>query len=128
MIVDENQKNISNQDLEAWAKYASLGSIGVIFLSKSFEPLNSSLLEFFVKCHSTVDSVVILTPENTLNKEDIKIITLLPFIAFFCSNDNILEFVEKMKCNHFLKLKDEKFPEPLDNFISNLKTAQVHEF
>ena len=72
--------------------------------------------------------MVILTPENTLNKEDIKIIALLPFIAFFRSDDNILEFVEKMKCNHFLKLKDEKFPEPLDNFISNLKTAQVHEF
>ena len=128
MTVNENLKDISNVDLKSWAQYAHLGSIGIIFFSEDFEKLNSDLLSFFERCYSTTDSVVILTPEGVLSEENKKIIALLPFVHFFYSNDNFLEFIEKVDCHHFLKRKDQKIPDSLEEAISKLETCQVHEF
>jgi hypothetical protein len=128
MTSDQNLKDISNVDLESWVKFAHLGSIGIIFFSENFKTLDSSLLEFFIKCHSTSDSVIILTPENALTDDNKKVIALLPFVHFFYSNNNFLQFIEKLGCKHFFKREGQKTPDFLNKVISDLENCEVHEF
>jgi len=127
-MINYSEKNISDEDLEVWAQYASLGSIGVAFFSKGFDKPNSTLLEFFLKCGSTADSFIILTPENTFSEEEMKILSLIPYVHFVYSKGDGLDFIEKMGCNHFFKFKNQELSEPLQKIISNLENCQTHEF
>lgn len=128
MIVDTALKNISEEDLKAWSKYSSLGSVGVTFFSESWGTVDSSLLEFFLKCGSTVDSFVILTPEKALTEEDIKIVTLLPYVHFVYCKENPSEFIETIGCNYFFKTKDQQLPASLEKAISSLEECNIQEF
>tara|TARA_Y100000361_G_C10902096_1_gene209588 strand:- start:82 stop:468 length:387 start_codon:yes stop_codon:yes gene_type:complete len=127
MIVNSDFKNISSVDIKEWCQHSSLGNIGLTFFSEPFKCLDYELLNFFVRCHSSVDTFFIISHEKVLTEENLKIIALLPYVNFTYSNENLDEFFKYIHPQYFFKKSDQNFPDHIDKLISSLEGCQIKE-
>ena len=125
MISDLNFKNISTEDLKDYTQYSSLGVIGVTFFSKPFKSVNFSLLEFLYNSHNKVDSLFVIAHKDCLSEEETNILSLLPYVSFVYTADNLDNFFNHIKCSYFFKAPDQDFPQWLDKSLQELEDCKI---
>jgi len=127
MIASLSFKDVSEDDLSTWGKHSSLGIVGATFFSKPFKTVDYPLLNFLFEKGNRVDTFFVLAHKNTLSEEELKILTLIPYVNFIYAKEGVEDFFEFLGCNHFFKLQDQDLPEKLKELIDSSEGCELHE-